>query len=74
MRSVGESGEAAGLVAGDPVVDALASDPQAFGDLSDLPAVLDHGHDCLIALLHDAQLHQRLSHLPLSWKTVEVRK
>ena len=58
MRSVGERGEAAVLVTGDPVVDALAGNPETLGDLGDLPAILDHGHDRLITLLHDAELHQ----------------
>jgi hypothetical protein len=39
-------------------VDGLARHSQAICDLGDLPAVLDHGHDCPIALFHDADLHQ----------------
>jgi iron complex transport system substrate-binding protein len=58
VRSVGEGGKASGLVAGDPLVHRLAGHTEALGHFGDLPAVLDHGHDRLVALLHDAQLHE----------------
>jgi hypothetical protein len=58
VRPIGESGETARLVAGDPLVHRLARHAEPSGDLGDLPAVLDHSHDRLIALLHDAQLHE----------------
>jgi hypothetical protein len=61
VGAVGESGQAAGFVAGDPVVDALTCDTEPIRDLGDFPAILDNGHDCLIPLFHDAQLHQHFS-------------
>lgn len=57
MGSIRPRREAADFVTGDPVVDALSCDAQAFGDLGDPPPILDHRHDGLIALFHDAQLH-----------------
>ena len=72
VGAIGESRQASGLVASDPVVDTLARDAKVRGDLGDLPAVLDHGHDCLITLLHDAQLHQHLA--PPYPTTVGIRK
>jgi hypothetical protein len=38
-------------------MDRLTSDPEVLGDLANLPAVLNDGHDRLIALIHDADLH-----------------
>jgi hypothetical protein len=58
VRPIRQSLQPRGLVAGDPVVDALASDSQSVGDLSDLPAVLYNGHDCALVLFHDAELHE----------------
>jgi hypothetical protein len=64
MRAVRQRKKAAVFVAGDPVVDALAGDAETPSDLADLPAVLHHGHHCLIALFHDAELHQHLAPPP----------
>jgi hypothetical protein len=58
VGAVGQGCEPASLVAGDPGVDALAGHAEALRDLCHLPAVLDQRQDGLIALLHDAQLHQ----------------
>jgi hypothetical protein len=56
MGVVGQGGQAALFVSGDPGVDALPGHAEPGGNLGDLPPV--HGQDCLIALLHDAELHQ----------------
>ena len=58
VRAIGEGGEPSLLVAGDPVVHALAGHSQAAGDLDHLPPVLNHRQHCLVPLLHDAQLHK----------------
>jgi len=41
VGAVGQSGQAAGFVAGDPVVDALTCDTEPISDLGDFPAILD---------------------------------
>jgi hypothetical protein len=61
VRPISERRQATRFIPGDPIVHALASDPESLRDLGDLPAVLHHGHDRLIALLHDAELHQHPS-------------
>ena len=58
VRSVGESTETAGLVARDPGVDALTRDPEAPGNLRDLPTILHDRQHRLVPLFHDAELHQ----------------
>jgi hypothetical protein len=50
-------------------MDALAGDPEAFGDLGDLPAVLHDREYGLKPLFHDTQLHQ---HDPTSSRDEEV--
>jgi hypothetical protein len=60
MWSVGaicQRGKSTGFVARYPSVDGLTSHAETLRDFGHLPAVLDDGHDRLIALLHDAQLH-----------------
>ena len=66
---VGQGGEAAGLVAGDPRVDALAGHAEVPGYLDHLPTVLHHREHGLIPLFHDTQLHQ---HGPTSSGDEEV--
>src|ERR687896_2639718 len=73
MRSIGERRKTTGFVTSDPVVHALASDTEPGGDLGDLPAVLHDCHDRLITLLHDAELHQHLTHL-LGPRTLRARR
>ena len=58
MRPVGERGEPARLIAYDRRVHALSRHAEACGNLGDLPAVLHHGQNGLVPLLHDRQLHQ----------------
>jgi hypothetical protein len=67
MRAIGQRRQATCFVAGDPVVDALSGDTQVLGYFGDLPAVLNDGHDRLMALLHDAEFHQQLPTSP--WPT-----
>jgi hypothetical protein len=48
---VGRGAQAALFVSGDPGVNASPGHAEPGGNLGDLPPVLDHGQDCLIALL-----------------------
>jgi hypothetical protein len=57
MGAIGQRRQSTLLVAHDPLVHRLARNAEPVGDLGDLPADLDDGHDRLIALLHDAELH-----------------
>jgi hypothetical protein len=57
MGAIGQRRQSTLLVAHDPLVRRLARNAKPVGDLGDLPADLDDGHDRLIALLHDAELH-----------------
>jgi hypothetical protein len=63
MAPIGEAVEATFFVAADPTVHDLAGDSVAFGDLGHREPVGKNLHDCLVALLHDAQLHE---HVPTS--------
>jgi hypothetical protein len=57
MRPIGQGQDPTGIVPGDPPMDCLTGNPEVLGDLGNLPAVLKNGHDCLVALIHDADLH-----------------
>jgi hypothetical protein len=57
VRAIREAKDTVGLVASYPPVDRLSRDTEMLGDLGDLPAVLQDRHDCLIALIHDTDLH-----------------
>ena len=58
----------------DPGMHALAGHPITLGHLGDRDLGLENLHDCLVALLHDAQLHQhRLPPLPSTNQTVRVQ-
>jgi hypothetical protein len=57
MRPIGQGQDTAGLVPCEPPMDRLPSDSEVLDDLGNLPAVLNDGHDCLVALIHDADLH-----------------
>ena len=58
----------------DPGMHALAGHPITLGHLGDRDLGLENLHDCLVALLHDAQLHQHRSPpLPSTNQTVRVQ-
>ena len=58
----------------DPGMHALAGHPITLGHLGDRDRGLENLHDCLVALLHDAQLHQHRSPpLPSTNQTVRVQ-
>ena len=57
MRPIGQGQHTAVVVPGDPPVNRLTRNTEMFGNLRDLPAILEDRHDCLIALIHDTDLH-----------------
>jgi hypothetical protein len=57
MRAIGESQRAALAIATLPGVDRLGRYPVALGHLRDRRSA-ENLHHCVIALLHDAQLHE----------------
>jgi hypothetical protein len=58
----------------DPGMHALAGHPITLGHLGHRDPGLENLHDCLVALLHDAQLHQHRSPpLPSTNQTVRVQ-
>lgn len=57
MRSNRQRQHAASVVSRDPPMDRVTRDAEMLSDLRDLPAILEDRHDCLIALIHDTDLH-----------------
>lgn len=45
-------------------MDDLTGNPVALSDLCHLEPILENFHDCLVALFHDAQLHEHCPDLP----------
>ena len=74
MYSSGAVPRAPGNPPSRPAVEKVPGRPSHEQILCTGETVLHHRHDCLIALFHDAELHQHLAHLRLSDDQVILRR